>query len=251
MNKYMKAVIGNGFSPHWLIDTGRNGVSNERTDCSNWCNIRGAGIGHRPTTKTALPDIVDAYFWLKTPGECDGCTQTLPSGGTCARYDTMCDSADSIGSRSSEPRAPEAGKWFDYEIKQLAANANLGPTNSPPPSPSPSPSPSPLSCPGGTMAACIGLCSSVNYTTCVTACAHNCPSGTAVEVAVSVPAHAKPFSPCTVGGVACTSGYVCQVDASMCMPTAAKRKEVMHNAVFRTAYEHAVKRIKARGLVVH
>ena len=28
---------------------------------------------------------VDAYFWLKTPGESDGCTALLPDGTRCAR----------------------------------------------------------------------------------------------------------------------------------------------------------------------
>lgn len=91
--------------------------------------------------------MIDAYYWLKTPGESDGCTQTLPDGSQCVRYDSMCGSADSIGSRSGEPRfisrkkkkhfsfkmvltknyfrAPVAGQWFDYQIKQLAANANF------------------------------------------------------------------------------------------------------------------------------
>lgn len=39
------------------------------------------------------------------------------------RYDSACASADSIGSDQDEPRAPEAGQWFDYAIKQLASNA--------------------------------------------------------------------------------------------------------------------------------
>jgi cellulose 1,4-beta-cellobiosidase len=114
-----------GFSPKFIIDTGRNGVGNMRSDCANWCNIRGAGVGHFPTTNTTNPDVIDAYYWLKTPGESDGCTQTLPDGSQCVRYDSMCGSADSIGSRSGEPRAPVAGQWFDYQIKQLAANANF------------------------------------------------------------------------------------------------------------------------------
>ena len=54
--------------PHYVIDTGRNGVDDMRQDCSNWCNIRGAGAGQRPTVNTELPELVDAYFWLKTPG---------------------------------------------------------------------------------------------------------------------------------------------------------------------------------------
>eukprot|EP00054_Salpingoeca_dolichothecata_P036528 m.7764 g.7764 ORF g.7764 m.7764 type:complete len:499 (-) comp6799_c0_seq1:77-1573(-) len=108
--------------PHFIVDTGRNGVTDMRQDCANWCNIRGSGIGTLPTTNTSLPSLIDAFMWLKTPGESDGCTQTLPNGGSCARFDSFCGSEDSIGSRAGEPRAPEAGKWFDYMVKMLAAN---------------------------------------------------------------------------------------------------------------------------------
>ncbi|GAB5037178.1 glycoside hydrolase family 6 protein [Nannochloropsis oceanica] len=114
------------FEPRFVIDTGRNGQSGMRESCSNWCNIRGAGIGHRPTTDTGSP-LVDAFLWLKTPGESDGCTQILPGPDKtqCPRFDSMCMSPDSIGSLEMDPRAPEAGLWFDYQIKELAANANL------------------------------------------------------------------------------------------------------------------------------
>jgi len=114
-----------GWTPFFVTDTGRNGVANERSDCANWCNIRGAGIGHVPTTTTPLPTMIDAFYWLKTPGESDGCTQMLPNGTACARYDGFCGSVDSIGSRAGEPRAPLAGQWFDYEVKQLASNSNM------------------------------------------------------------------------------------------------------------------------------
>jgi cellulose 1,4-beta-cellobiosidase len=103
----------------YVIDSGRNGVPNMRSDCANWCNIRNAGVGLQPTTNTGAT-FVDAYYWLKTPGESDGCTQQLPDGSTCSRYDSMCGSSDSIGSQSGEPRAPVAGNWFDYQVKQLA-----------------------------------------------------------------------------------------------------------------------------------
>merc|ERR1712066_1162293 len=89
---------------HAVIDTGRNGVADMRTDCKNWCNPRNAGAGVASTAKTGLP-MVDAFFWLKTPGESDGCSQTLPDGSTCPRYDSMCGSADSIGTNSGEPHA--------------------------------------------------------------------------------------------------------------------------------------------------
>merc|ERR1712048_600017 len=129
----------------------------------------GMGAGKLPTTDTGS-DMVDALFWLKTPGESDGCTQTVPDGSQCVRYDTMCGSSDSIGSRSGEPRAPEAGKWFDYQVKMLAENAVdtnwPGPVPPSPPVPSPEPpapspqppAPSPSDCPGGSLDACIDLC---------------------------------------------------------------------------------------------
>jgi len=128
---YVNELIQNfrqaGFqNPYFVIDTGRNGVPGPRADCANWCNIRGAGVGLKPTTNTANTTVIDAYYWLKTPGESDGCTQQLPDGSQCARFDSFCGSQDSLGSRSGEPRAPVAGNWFDYEVKQLADNANMG-----------------------------------------------------------------------------------------------------------------------------
>jgi len=113
-----------GWIPFFVTDTGRDAVASERQDCANWCNIRGAGIGWTPRTNTGS-QYIDAFYWLKTPGESDGCTQILPDGTTCPRFDSMCASADSIGSRSGEPRCPQAGQWFDYDVKMLAANANL------------------------------------------------------------------------------------------------------------------------------
>ena len=115
LSKMMSKQIP-GFNPKMIVDTGRNGVANMRKDCANWCNARGAGIGMAPTTETGSDDI-DAYLWLKTPGESDGCTEMLPDGSACKRYDSFCGSEDSIGSRSGEPRIPEAGKWCDYTIK--------------------------------------------------------------------------------------------------------------------------------------
>ena len=119
-----KQFGASGWDPYFLVDTGRNGVGDMRSDCAHWCNARGAGVGRLPTTDTAIPAI-DAYLWLKTPGESDGCTQTLPDGSQCPRFDSECGSVDSIGSQGTEPRAPEAGQWFDYQVKQLAENADF------------------------------------------------------------------------------------------------------------------------------
>eukprot|EP00040_Diaphanoeca_grandis_P005250 m.32023 g.32023 ORF g.32023 m.32023 type:complete len:504 (-) comp16568_c1_seq1:24-1535(-) len=182
------------FSPHFVIDTGRNGVDGMRADCANWCNIRNAGVGTYPTTNVANTSLIDAYLWLKTPGESDGCTETLPSGDQCARYDSMCGSKDSIGSMANEPKAPEAGKWFDYEVKMLASNAHMGPNpnpsppspNPPPPPPNPPSPPSPPNpnCPGGSLAACMALCPSsppAAYKACVADCVARCSSAAYVS----------------------------------------------------------------------
>mmetsp|Transcript_107330 Transcript_107330/g.213059 ORF Transcript_107330/g.213059 Transcript_107330/m.213059 type:complete len:589 (-) Transcript_107330:459-2225(-) len=107
-----------------VIDTGRNGAEN-RKDCNNFCNIRKAGAGRASTTETANNTILDAYFWLKTPGESDGCTKHLPNGSKCARYDKICGSEDSLGNNFSEPAAPEAGEWYDFQVKELAEYADF------------------------------------------------------------------------------------------------------------------------------
>jgi hypothetical protein len=98
-----------------------------RSTCSNWCNPRGAGAGVPSTAETANRSLVDAYFWLKTPGESDGCSERLPDGKKCPRFDAKCASVDSLGTQAGEPAAPEAGMWYNYQVKQLAENARFKP----------------------------------------------------------------------------------------------------------------------------
>merc|ERR1719330_87650 len=135
-----------GMDAHIIIDTGRNGVPGPRNSCQHWCNIRGAGAGYASTADVPASSIMDAFFYLKTPGESDGCTRILPGEEACPRFDTGWGSSDSLGNRPDEPRAPEAGAWFDYQVQQLAENADFGspfiPTPVPPPTP-PAPSPQP------------------------------------------------------------------------------------------------------------
>jgi cellulose 1,4-beta-cellobiosidase len=143
-------LLGSYFpGKRFIVDTGRNGVPNARTDCANWCNPRDMGLGQYPTVDTGVANI-DAFLWLKTPGEGDGCTEWLPDGKRCPRFDSMCASVDSIGSRAGEPRAPEAGGWFLHQIQMLARNAQLGKIPAgvaPAPAPSPVPAPNPTSNP--------------------------------------------------------------------------------------------------------
>jgi cellulose 1,4-beta-cellobiosidase len=115
VNLLSKTLIAAGLTnKYFIIDTSRNGVTNERKDCSNWCNIAGAGLGKRPTSDTSFSGIsvLDAVHWLKTPGESDG-----TSDSSAPRYDAHCSSQDSF------VPAPQAGQWFDAYFVQLVKNA--------------------------------------------------------------------------------------------------------------------------------
>ncbi len=68
-----------GIDTHFLIDTSRNGRG--RAPGGAWCNPPGRGLGSPPTSQTASP-LVDAYFWVKRPGESDGTCNGGPSAGT-------------------------------------------------------------------------------------------------------------------------------------------------------------------------
>ena len=72
---------------HYVIDTSRNGRGPWRPpaypDPQDWCNPPDRGVGLPPTLDTGEP-LVDAYLWVKIPGESDGeCTRGLgPAGET-------------------------------------------------------------------------------------------------------------------------------------------------------------------------
>ena len=63
---------------HFVIDTSRNGVA---TNSKEWCNPRGRALGLAPTTNTGHP-LVDAFLWVKAPGESDGTCGGGPRAGT-------------------------------------------------------------------------------------------------------------------------------------------------------------------------
>ena len=61
---------------HFLIDTSRNGIGTE----TQWCNPRGQALGVVPTTRTGHP-LIDAFLWVKQPGESDGTCNGGPRAG--------------------------------------------------------------------------------------------------------------------------------------------------------------------------
>jgi endoglucanase len=79
--KQVSALIG---GKHFVLDTSRNGLG--PTADNQWCNPAGRALGPSPTTATADP-LVDAYLWIKAPGESDGaCSGAPAAGGWWADY---------------------------------------------------------------------------------------------------------------------------------------------------------------------
>ncbi|MFE9407579.1 glycoside hydrolase family 6 protein [Streptomyces sp. NPDC006704] len=68
---------------HFVIDTSRNGNGpyTEGDPEERWCNPPGRALGERPTTATG-GGPVDAYVWVKRPGESDGPCKGGPPAGT-------------------------------------------------------------------------------------------------------------------------------------------------------------------------
>jgi endoglucanase len=75
---YGKAISAATGGKHFIIDTSRNG--NGATKDAQWCNADGRALGTPPTTTTNDP-LVDAFFWIKPPGESDGTCNGGPKAG--------------------------------------------------------------------------------------------------------------------------------------------------------------------------
>ncbi|WP_082462112.1 glycoside hydrolase family 6 protein [Agromyces sp. Leaf222] len=98
---------------HFVIDTSRNGLgpwqypADTYPTHEDWCNPPARGLGVQPSTATGVP-LVDAYLWIKVPGESDGkCYR-----GTAGPLDPA---------RGIED--PAAGQWFTQQARELVALA--------------------------------------------------------------------------------------------------------------------------------
>ncbi|MCG5214973.1 glycoside hydrolase family 6 protein [Streptosporangium soli] len=115
---YAKAVIAaTGVSRlRGVVDTSRNGNGPQG---SEWCDPPGRAIGTTSTTSTG-DSMIDAFLWIKLPGEADGCI---------------------AGAGQFVPQRA-------YELAQAAP-----PVTTPPPSPTVTPTVTPTSGPGSGCAA--------------------------------------------------------------------------------------------------
>ncbi|WP_117212919.1 glycoside hydrolase family 6 protein [Allorhizocola rhizosphaerae] len=92
----------------------------------NWCNQTGAGLGERPRANPATG--IDAYVWIKPPGESDGSSRAIPNNEGKG-WDQMCDERYTGNVRNGNnmsgalPDSPLSGHWFSAQFRQLMANA--------------------------------------------------------------------------------------------------------------------------------
>ena len=145
------AMISAGFPSTigMLVDTSRNGwggpnrptaqststVLNTFIDQSridrrahrgNWCNQAG-GVGERP--QVAPVAGVDAYVWVKPPGESDGASSlelSFDSQDPAKGFDRNCDPTytNAAGTTTGAlAKAPVAGRWFSEAFQILVQNA--------------------------------------------------------------------------------------------------------------------------------
>ncbi|MFJ8619674.1 glycoside hydrolase family 6 protein [Streptomyces clavifer] len=105
------------------VDGGRY---DRRIHLGNWCNQSGAGLGERP--KAAPAAGIDAYVWMKPPGESDGSSKAIPNDEGKG-FDRMCDPTYTGNARNGNnlsgalPDAPVSGHWFSAQFQELMKNA--------------------------------------------------------------------------------------------------------------------------------
>jgi len=132
---------------HFVIDTSRNGQGpldasvygnapyNQPSSVistlngGNWCNPPARGVGVRPTANTGV-SLLDAYLWVKIPGESDGTCNA--QGGVRAwdygAYTKPGWPTTPAGQAVFDPLwglvDPAAGAWFPQQALDLAQRAN-------------------------------------------------------------------------------------------------------------------------------
>ncbi len=132
---------------HFVIDTSRNGQGTLNASIyeaapynqpsyiiptltnGNWCNPPGRGLGTHPTAKTGVP-LLNAYLWVKTPGESDG---TCDSAGGARAWDYTAYTQPSWPTDATSQAVfdplwglddPIAGAWFPQQALDLAKHAD-------------------------------------------------------------------------------------------------------------------------------
>ena len=148
------ALIAQGFPSTlgFLIDTSRNGWGgpnrptgpststnvntfvdaskiDERDDMGQWCNQQNSGLGAPPTVTPGFFANLQAFVWIKPPGESDGdYPGSVYNGVTSTAGDPNCDPAHDNALANNMPTdalpdSPPAGTFWISEFEMLVQNA--------------------------------------------------------------------------------------------------------------------------------
>jgi endoglucanase len=147
-DQWFDASLGTAVpTTHFLIDTSRNGQGpldagsyaaapyNQppgvlgTLNAGSWCNPPARGLGLKATANTGVP-LLDAYLWIKVPGESDGSCNA--QGGARAwdysAYTQPGWPTDATSQALFDPLwglvDPAAGAWFPQQALDLANRAN-------------------------------------------------------------------------------------------------------------------------------
>lgn len=107
-----------------IVDSGR---VDRRQHRGLWCNNSGAGMGRAPETAPSgfAASHIDAFVWVKPPGESDGSSSEIPNNEGKG-FDRMCDPTyqTQFGILTGAlPNAPVSGHWFHDQFVTLVENA--------------------------------------------------------------------------------------------------------------------------------
>jgi cellulose 1,4-beta-cellobiosidase len=126
-NGWGGAARPTGPGPQTSVDNYVNGGRiDRRIHPGNWCNQSGAGLGERP--RSAPASGIDAYVWIKPPGESDGASREIPNDEGKG-FDRMCDPAyqgnalNGNNPSGALANAPLSGHWFSAQFQELMRNA--------------------------------------------------------------------------------------------------------------------------------
>jgi cellulose 1,4-beta-cellobiosidase len=152
--QFYTGLTGTGFPSTigFLIDTSRNGWGgplrptaaststvvntfvdatkiDERDDMGQWCNQANQGIGALPTVNPGSLSYLQAYVWVKPPGESDGnYPGSVYNGVTSTTGDPNCDPAHDNAlangfATDAIPNSPPAGTFWLTEFVEDVQNA--------------------------------------------------------------------------------------------------------------------------------
>lgn len=127
---------------HFVIDTSRNGLGPyiyPQNGQNQWCNPPGRALGVAATTETGM-ETVDAFLWVKVPGESDGnCTEFGQSDPNAGAF--MPEYALGLAQRASWMTiTPTQGPTVTGVPTDAPTNTPV-PTNTPTPTMTPTPVP--------------------------------------------------------------------------------------------------------------